>query len=272
MQASDCIFAVRQAVPGGITMIYENFTSIKQLVLEPPKLLNNRYGQFTHDNIIGTPISSKVFDVKKETYIRCLSPTPELCTKSLQMRTQILYRPDICMIIGNLNVKPGSIIIEAGTGSASLSLSIIRALLPTGKLFTYEFNEARAVQAKAEFELMGLAQCVVSEHRDVIEKGLENEAMGKADAVFLDLPSPWLVVQNAFDVLVQGGALCTFSPCIEQVQKNCVEMEKAGFHRIRTVETLARPFNAKLLESRLIIQHNHQDERLHTGYLSFAYK
>ena len=254
-------------------MVYENFNNIKQLLVEPPKLLNNRYGQFAHESISAASISSKVFDVKKETYIRCLSPTPELCTKSLQMRTQILYRPDICMIVGSLNIKPGSIVVEAGTGSASLSLSIIRALLPTGKLFTYEFNEARAVQAKKDFEAMGLGSCVVSEHRDVIERGLVHEEMAKADAVFLDLPSPWLVVKSAFEVIGDGGVLCTFSPCIEQVQKNCLEMEKCGFFNVRTVETLARPFHVKKnAQQGLSITHNHQEERLHTGYLSFAYK
>ena len=253
-------------------MVYENFSSIKQVMVEPSKILNNRYGQFNHNAFISTPISSKAFDLKNESYIRCLSPTPELCTKSLQMRTQILYRPDICMIVGTLNIKPGSIVIEAGTGSGSLSLSIIRALLPTGKLFTYEFNEARAIQAKNEFENLGLSQCVVSEHRDVIEKGFAHEGIQYADAVFLDLPSPWVVIKKAYEVLKKDGIICTFSPCIEQVQKNCLEMEKEGFHNIKTVETLSRPFNVKKLEDRIAVHHNHQDERLHTGYLSFGHK
>ena len=188
------------------------------------------------------------------------------------MRTQILYRPDIAMIIGTLDIKPGSKVIEAGTGSGSLSMSIIRALLPTGKLFTYEFNEARALQAKNEFESLGFGEFVVSEHRDVVEKGFEHEALDKANAIFLDLPNPWDVICRAFGVLADNGILCTFSPCIEQVQKNCLEMEKSGFANIRTVETLSRPFNVKKNEGKLVIQHDHQDERLHTGYLSFGYK
>jgi tRNA (adenine57-N1/adenine58-N1)-methyltransferase catalytic subunit len=253
-------------------MAYESFNSIKPLLLEPPKILNNRFGQFAHEKIISTPISSKVYDMKNENYIRCLSPTPELWTKALQMRTQILYRPDISMITGRLDVKPGSVIVEAGTGSGSLSMSFVRALLPTGKLFTYEFNEARANQAQKEFQMLGLGQFVVSEHRDVVQSGLGHKEMEKANGVFLDLPNPWAVIKSAYEVLDDSGVICTFSPCIEQVQKNCEEMERVGFHNIVSLETLSRPFNVKMNGEKLIVHHNNQDERLHTGYLSFGYK
>mmetsp|Transcript_25926 Transcript_25926/g.25485 ORF Transcript_25926/g.25485 Transcript_25926/m.25485 type:complete len:107 (+) Transcript_25926:245-565(+) len=106
------------------------------------------------------------------------------------MRTQILYRADISMIIGNLNIRPGSIVVEAGTGSASLSISIIRSLLPHGKLFTFEFNPGRAEEAKNEFIQLGLENNVVSECRDVLENGFSHAGYTEADAVFLDLPCP----------------------------------------------------------------------------------
>ena len=272
MQASDCIFSLGPITASRPTLIYENFHNIKSVQLEATRVLNNRYGQFSHDTLISTPVSQKCFDIKNQSYIRCLSLTPELWTKALQMRTQILYRPDISCIIGNLNIKPGCIVVESGTGSGSLSMSIIRALMPSGKLFTFEFNEARAEQAKAEFKSLGLDSCVVSEHRDVVEKGLAHEGFESCDAVFLDLPNPWDVVQSAFGVLKKGGALCTFSPCIEQVQRNCSQMEKVGFAGIRTVETLSRPFLLKNHTGKIEISHDIQDERLHTGYLSFAYK
>jgi len=46
------------------------------------------------------------------------------------------------MVITKLNIKPNSIVVESGTGSCSLSCSILNTI-KTGHLYTYEFNEER---------------------------------------------------------------------------------------------------------------------------------
>lgn len=43
-----------------------------------------------------------------------LQPTPELWTQTLPHRTQIIYTPDISMILFQLEIKPGSVVIESG--------------------------------------------------------------------------------------------------------------------------------------------------------------
>ena len=40
----------------------------------------------------------------------------------------------------------------------------------------------------------------------------------------------------------QGGKLCSFSPCIEQVQRTCTELRSLGFSDVCTYECLQRSF------------------------------
>lgn len=136
-----------------------------------------------------------------------LQPTPELWTQTLPHRTQIIYTPDISMILHQLEVRPGAVVVESGTGSGSLSHYFLRALKPTGQLHTFDFHEARADQAREEFRRHGLSDFVTVYHRDVCNLGFTDDLDGKADAVFLDLPAPDLAVPHAFKALKLSGEL-----------------------------------------------------------------
>ena len=68
-------------------------------------------------------------------YAYVLYPTPELWTKTLPHRTQIIYATDISLVLLQLELKPGSIVIESGTGSGSLSHSFLRTIAPTGNYY-----------------------------------------------------------------------------------------------------------------------------------------
>lgn len=44
-----------------------------------------------------------------------------------------------------------------------------------------------------------------------------------------------------------GGRICSFSPCIEQVQRTCLAMEEYGFMEINTLEILLRVYNVRTI-------------------------
>jgi tRNA (adenine57-N1/adenine58-N1)-methyltransferase len=108
-------------------------------------------------------------------------------------------------------------VVESGTGTGSLSTSMIRAIMPKGHLFTYEFNENRKIKAEEDFRKTGLSGYVSAYHRDVLEGGFLSDGVSKdsVDAVFLDLPRPEEAVGHAHLVLKAKGKICNFSPCIE---------------------------------------------------------
>ena len=95
---------------------------------------------------------------------------------------------------------------------------------------------------REEFKSHGLGDCVMAACRDVCADGFGLE--DAADAVFLDLPHPWDAVPHAKRALRKSvdTRICSFSPCVEQVQKACEALRKHGFNEISTVECLQRVF------------------------------
>ncbi|CAM9262407.1 unnamed protein product [Ectocarpus sp. 13 AM-2016] len=207
-----------------------------------------RHGAFHHDEIIGKPFGSRVFSRTTKGYVYALSPTPELWSHVVPNRTQIVQDFDQSIVIFRLDLKPGNTVVESGTGSGVMSTAIMRTIAPSGFLHSFEFNEFRATRAQEEFEENALGGLVKAVHRDVCAArgeggGFGEELDGKVDAVFLDLPEPWLAVAHAKMTLKPGKKLCSYSPCIEQVMKTCEALRSQGFHSVSTIEFRLRNIN-----------------------------
>ncbi|XP_058180341.1 uncharacterized protein LOC131298860 isoform X2 [Rhododendron vialii] len=228
---------------GDLVIVYERHDIMKAVKVSENSVLQNRFGVFKHSDWIGRPFGSKVLS-DKGGFVYLLAPTPELWTLVLSHRTQILYIADISLVIMYLEVVPGCLVLESGTGSGSLTTSLARAVAPTGHVYTFDFHEQRAVSAREDFERTGLSNLVTVGVRDIQGDGFPDDFCGKADSVFLDLPQPWLAIPSAGKMLKQDGILCSFSPCIEQVSRSC-ETLRANFTDIRTFEVLLRPYEVK---------------------------
>jgi tRNA (adenine57-N1/adenine58-N1)-methyltransferase len=77
---------------------------------------------------------------------------------------------DNSAILLKLNIVPGSIVVEAGTGSGSLSCAFSETIKDKGHLFTFEFNKQRAEITKQFFLDLGLIN-ITSTWRDVVNNG-----------------------------------------------------------------------------------------------------
>jgi len=238
---------------GDVVILYVNFNTmypvtVKEKVLskkgvEVENIHQTKYGSIKAMDLVGKKLGSKVQLSKGWGYV--LAPTPQLWTKCLPHRTQIIYQTDIAMILLQLELKPGSVVVESGTGSGSLSHSFISTVAPTGHVHTFDFHQERSEKARQEFTEHGLGEDLVTvKHRDVCAQGFNLENV--ADAVFLDLPHPWEVVSHAKIALKKsGGRICSFSPCIEQVQKTCLKLKEDGFTELITMECLKREFQVR---------------------------
>lgn len=105
---------------------------------------------------------------------------------------------------GPSSLPDAGAILPAGTGSGSVSHAIIRTVAPTGHLHTVEFHQQRAEKAREEFREHRVGRWVTVRNQDVCRSGFGVSHV--ADAVFLDIPSPWEAVGHAWDALKVEGA------------------------------------------------------------------
>ncbi|KAJ3171826.1 tRNA (adenine(58)-N(1))-methyltransferase catalytic subunit trmt61a [Irineochytrium annulatum] len=242
----------RVIAEGDLVIAYQAPDAMTPFNVKSGNTLNNKFGAFRHADMIGLPWGTQMQSSSKKGFIYLLHPTPELWTLVLPHRTQILYLADISLVSAMLEMKPGAVVVESGTGSGSFSHSIARAISPNGKLHTFEYHQERADKAKAEFAEHGLSELIEVECRDVCKDGFGLD--GVADCVFLDLPSPWEAVPSAKAAMKAGrvGRLCSFVPCVEQVQKSTAALMKHGFFDIRLFEVLIRPHEVKSIQLRAL--------------------
>lgn len=235
----------KEKVENGDTVILHlGFNTLHTIVVKSGEVYQTKYGALRHSDLIGIQFGGRV--QCKNGFLYVLHPTPELWTQTLPHRTQILYTTDISLVTMQLDLQPGSVVVESGTGSGSLSHAIIRTIAPTGHLYTFEFHKQRADLARDEFSIHGVGNNVTVTHRDVCQDGFQLDHV--ADAVFLDLPKPWEAIRSAKRALkVQGGRLCSFSPCIEQVQRTCETLTMEGFTDLSTMECLVRNFDVRTM-------------------------
>ena len=227
---------------GDVVIVYSSPVLMSPVQLQSGAIHSNRYGHFHHDDFIGRPAGSRISARQRAGFVYALPVSPQLWTLSLTHRTQILYFADIALTLAQLNVQPGHVLLESGTGSGSLTVALANAVAPHGHVHTFEFNSERVSKARLDFDRLRLTPHLVSVHqRDVCALGFPF-VPAFADSIFLDLPSPWRVIDSCKAALRHCGRLASFSPCIEQVQRTVRRMEEAGFADIRTMECLQREY------------------------------
>ncbi|XP_016368145.1 tRNA (adenine(58)-N(1))-methyltransferase catalytic subunit TRMT61A-like [Sinocyclocheilus rhinocerous] len=224
---------------GDVIIIFLGHESMMPIKVQSGAQTQTRYGVIRHSSdLIGQRFGSKV-TCSKGGWVYVLHPTPELWTVNLPHRTQILYTTDIANITLLLDLKPGSVVCESGTGSGSLSHSILRTIAPTGHLHTVEFHAQRAEKAVQEFKEHKVSHLVTVRNQDVCKDGFN--ITGIADAVFLDIPSPWEAITHAKSAMKRKGEkFCRFTPEMSATVRTLDSLLDHGFEEICTLEVLLR--------------------------------
>ena len=228
--------------------------------LSPGAEFGTHRGVIKHDDLIGQPWGSQVFSHMGSPFF-LLQPALADILSNLPRNTQILYPKEIGFILVTMGVGSGQRVMEAGTGSGSMTTALAFSVGPTGKVISYERRPEMQALARKNLVRLGLDERVDFKLGD-IEAGFEETNI---DAFFLDVPNPYDYIGQVRAALKPGGFFSAIIPTVNQVEKTLYALRFHQFAFIEVCEILLRYYKPE--PSRL-----RPADRMvaHTGFLVFA--
>jgi tRNA (adenine57-N1/adenine58-N1)-methyltransferase len=228
--------------------------------ITPGKEWHTHKGWIVHDELIGLPegsVVSTTAGLKFTAFIPLLSDY----VLSMPRGATIVYPKDAAMIVGVADVYPGAHVLEAGVGSGALSLSLLRAVGPSGSLDSFERRDDFADIARSNVENYFGS---LPEHWSLTVGSVQEIDSKKIyDRVILDMLAPWECVEMAAKVLRPGGVFLAYVATTTQLSATAEALKSDGhFTEPESSETIVRGWHHEGLAVR-------PQQRMigHTGFL-----
>lgn len=230
------------------------------ITLKPGGEWHTHKGWLIHDQIVGMPQGSVV---ETTAGLKFLAFKPLLGDYVLSMPrgATIVYPKDAALIVGFADIAPGLRVLEAGAGSGALTISLLRAVGPSGAVDSFErrpeFAEIATRNVTEYFN--GKPENWTLTLGSVQDKSTEV----KYDRIVLDMLAPWECVTLADDVLHPGGVLLAYVATTTQLSAMAEAIKSSGrFTEPESSEALIRQWHHEGLAVRPV-------HRMigHTGFL-----
>jgi tRNA (adenine57-N1/adenine58-N1)-methyltransferase len=237
------------------------------ITLEAQKVFHSHRGAIPHERIVGLPDGSVIANESGIPHL-VLRPLLSDFVMGMPRGAAIIYPKDAQAILGQADIFPGARVVEAGVGSGALSLWLLRAIGPTGHLFSFERRQEFADVAMAN----GVTYFGHSPSNWTITLGDLQDSLGQvvdtgtADRVVLDMLAPWECVESVATALIPGGVVLCYVATVTQLSRT-VEAFRASdrFTNPVSSETMIRGWHVEGLAVR-------PEHRMtgHTGFLMTA--
>jgi tRNA (adenine57-N1/adenine58-N1)-methyltransferase len=217
-------------------------------------------GWLIHDQIVGMPQGS-VIETTAGLKFLAFKPLLGDYVLSMPRGATIVYPKDAALILGFADIAPGLRVLEAGVGSGALTISLLRAVGPTGHVDSFERRSEFAEIATRNVcdyfngkpENWTLTLGSVQEKNDDV----------MYDRIVLDMLAPWECIELADKVLHPGGVLLAYVATTTQLSVTAEAIKSSGrFTEPESNESLIRQWHHEGLAVRPV-------HRMigHTGFL-----
>lgn len=229
------------------------------------EVTNLRGNLIEHEQIISEPEGFLLIGTTGQSFW-VMRPNFEQYLLKMNRSNAIIYPKDIGTILMWGDIFPGATVLEAGVGSGAMTLAMLRAVGPTGKVISYDLHDGPMGCTRTN-----VARYMRTPYQHVLRKvNIYEEILVEdhsVDRVVLDLPEPWLALPQVTEALRPGGIVSIYSPSIVQVQDTMAELTSGArrYIDITTFETLHRPWTVDGRRVRPELRMH-----AHSGFLTFA--
>ncbi len=249
--------------PGEHALLLDQRGRTYLVLLQAGGTFHSHSGTLAHDEILGRPEGTRL-ETANGMVLTAFRPLLSDHVLKMKRGAQVVYPKDLGPILMFADIHPGARVLEAGTGSAALTIALCRTVGESGKVVSYEAREEHMEQARKNLEgFFGkIPDQLQLRDGDVAEVAATGE---RFERCVLDLPEPWGPLEAIHGALEPGGVLCAYLPTTIQVQQLVLELPHSGFLHIQTFETLRRGWHVTERSVR-------PDHRMigHTGFLTVA--
>jgi tRNA (adenine57-N1/adenine58-N1)-methyltransferase catalytic subunit len=198
-------------------------------------------GLVAHDELIGVSEGTAV-RTNRNMEVTVLRPTREDFVLKMKRGAQVVYPKDQAMIVAAADVRPGCTVVEAGAGSGALSLALLAAVGPTGRVLSFERRDDHARVAVRNVERFHGSR---PDNWELVVGDLADHlAELRAHRLILDMLEPWAMVEAAGKALPPGAIMLAYMPTVPQVMRFTDAVWADGrFSDVKTTETLVRPWD-----------------------------
>jgi tRNA (adenine57-N1/adenine58-N1)-methyltransferase len=212
----------------------------KMLRVAPGGVINTAHGKLEHDHIIGRQWGESVrTSTGRQVYL--LRPTLEDFAMGLRRISNINYPKDISRILYRVGIGPGDRVLELGTGSGAMAISLAYAVGAQGRVYSYDIREDMIKCAGKNLRRTGLADRVELKLREKMALPAESDV----DAVLMDIPTPWEELEAAWQALSPGGYLACTVPTYDQLGELAAWLPRKSFLPLEAMEILCRELRAE---------------------------
>ena len=250
-------------VAGDRVQLTDQKGKIYSITITPGKEWHTHKGWIVHDDLIGLPEGSVVSTsagLKFTAFIPLLTDY----VLSMPRGATIVYPKDAALIVGFADIFPGARVLEAGVGSGALTLSLLRAVGPTGSVHSVERREEFAANATTNIDNYFGGR--PANWSLAIGSVQEQEFDQEFDRVILDMLAPWECVEMAAKVLRPGGVFMAYVATTTQLSATAEALKEDGhFTEPESFESMVRGWHHEGLAVR-------PQQRMigHTGFLIFS--